>query len=512
LSSRAGAGGRRRGPLGLRALVALAVLVGSLLALLPGAAALAKAKARPKVTRPTASVSLTTADLHDRLTPMPSLPFSRTRPSLPIISVHEGIHYQMLKGVGGAMTDTSAWLIQEEISQSTRDWLLGRLFGPHGLRLNFMRIPMGASDFTANGTPYSYDDVPVGQSDPTLEHFSIHHDAAYVIPALLESLAENPNSFVVAAPWSPPAWMKTNDSLSNRGNGGHLKPSSYGPLAQYFVKFIDAYAAQGIDVDAVTPQNEPGQQTAYPGMNLGEQGEAKFIGQYLLPTLRAAGLQTQIYGYDGIWGALNAPFAYTLLKSPVVNDLAGVATHCYFGSPTVMTTMHDMAPDLDEVVSECSPGLLRFSDSELEISAIRNWASAVELWNFALDPSGGPVEPPNSGCKHCTGIVTIDEATHKVILGSNYYQLGQLSKYVDAGAERIESNNFVTYGAYPTAGQAIATAGLDDVAFQNPDGSRVLLAFNGSPAPVHFGVADDGRYFTYTLAAGATVTFTWSNT
>src|SRR5262249_41274678 len=154
------------------------------------------------------------------------------------------------------------------------------------------------------------------------------------------------------------------------------------------------------------------------------------------------------------------------------------------GVPTVISALHAQAPHSDQLVSECAMGGLPFTTSEVEISAIRNWASAVNLWNLALNPRGGPVQPPNFGCPHCRGLVTI--ARHRVTYGPDFFQLGQLSKYVRPGAVRIESNNFVTYSYSPT--REIATPGLDDVAFENPDRQRVLLAYNNSLAPIAFAV------------------------
>ena len=169
------------------------------------------------------------------------------------------------------MTDSSAWLIQNGLAPGTRAWLMRRLFGAGGLHLGLMRIPMGGSDFTATETPYTYDDVAPGLTDPKLSHFSIAHDNAYIIPALREALAENPKLFTVASPWSPPAWMKSTDTLGNALDTiGNLLPSAYAPMAQYFVRFIDAYRAAGIPITAITPQNEPGQNSTYPGLNMDE--------------------------------------------------------------------------------------------------------------------------------------------------------------------------------------------------------------------------------------------------
>jgi len=129
----------------------------------------------------------------------------------------------------------------------------------------------------------------------------------------------------------------------------------------------------------------------------------------------------------------------------------------------------------------------------------------VLLWNLALDPSGGPVQPPNSGCTGCTGPVTISEQNHTASLNLAYYQLGQVSKFVEPGARRIASNSFVTYYTL-ASGQGATAAGLDDIAFVNPDQSRVIVAYNNSPSPIEFSVSYRSRSLTYQLAPGATVT------
>jgi glucosylceramidase len=482
------------------ALAGLALLTA--LVLFPWASA-----ARPRADgSPYVEVVLTSSDLTQALTRMPDVLFSSVDPGGPIIHVNEHAPFQTIKGFGGAMTDSSAWLIYDRLSPATRAALMNALFGTSGIHLNFIRVPMGASDFTARRKPYSYDDAPPGRADPLLKHFSIRHDTRYIIPALKQALSVDPGMFVVANPWSPPGWMKTNDELSNRHDTGYLKPSSVRPLAAYFVKFLEAYRQHGIHVDAVTPQNEPGQESIYPGMNMSEPTEAAFVADDLAPALKAARLDTKIYGYDWGWYRPQIRFAYSLASSPQAGDLAGISTHCYAGDPTTMSRLHQEAPRLDEIVSECSPGIMPDPTAEVAIASMRNWASALALWNLALDPAGGPVQPPNFACPHCTGIVTIDDGT--VAFTRDYYQLGQLSKFVLPGAVRIGSNDFVRY-VQPTKTRGMATAGLDDVVFQNPNGSRVLVAYNNSPAPITFGVTDDGRYFGYTLGAGTTGTFVW---
>ncbi len=132
----------------------------------------------------------------------------------------------------------------------------------------------------------------------------------------------------------------------------------------------------------------------------------------------------------------------------------------------------------------------------------------IVLWNLALDPSGGPVQPPNSGCHGCTGLLKVSERTHRFSYSNNYYQLGQLSKFVQRGAVRIRSDRWVSEFK-DVAGPYGVTTGLDNVAFLDPNGTRVLIAYNNSPQGLRFAVSWHGRSFAYTLAAGATVTFTW---
>ena len=115
-----------------------------------------------------------------------------------------------------------------------------------------------------------------------------------------------------------------------------------------------------------------------------------------------------------------------------------------------MDVLHTLAPTLDQIVSECSPGIIPYTPAEALISSLRNWASAAALWNLALDPSGGPVQRPNLGCPGCTGVVTISEQTHTVSYGLNYYQLGQISRFVAPGAVRIASNALVSDFRTPT--------------------------------------------------------------
>jgi O-glycosyl hydrolase len=292
-------------------------------------------------------------------------------------------------------------------------------------------------------------------------------------------------------------------------------------LAQYFVHFLSAYAAAGVPIQAITPQNEPNQGTSYPGMDFTEPQEAQFIGSDLAPALNAAGLHPAILGYDFEWSCALNPnaghcdrrYPAELAADPVAGPaLGGIAWHCYAGDANAMSAMHALQPRLTEVESECTSGRLTPGPPiALEISASRNWASGVLLWNLALDPRGGPVQPPDNGCPACIGLVQVNEKTGNYRLTRDYYQVGQASRYVLPGAVRIGSNTFVTDRyTYLRFRGSYTTPGLDDVAFVNPDGSEVLLAYNSGKSAVPFAVRWHGSYFTYTLAPKAAATFRWS--
>jgi glucosylceramidase len=200
----------------------------------------------------------------------------------------------------------------------------------------------------------------------------------------------------------------------------------------------------------------------------------------------------------------------TDITGPAGHALSGISWHCYYGAPTVMSRFRRTAPRLDEIVDECSPGLITPTPTpEIVISSLREWASTVALWNLALDPRGGPVQPPNHGCPGCLGLARIDERTGAVSLTRSYYQLGQASAFIAPGARRIASRHFVAY-VYPRSGVNVVTPGLDDVAFRNPDGSLVLLAYDNAPSAVRFAVRWRGRALSYTLKPGAMATLIWN--
>ncbi len=448
---------------------------------------------------PTVQVIETTGDQTELLQAQPSVAFATGGASGSlVITVDAATQYQQMDGFGGSLTDSSAWLIWNKLSATQQSSLMQQLFSPsRGVGISFLRQPMGATDFSASGN-YSYDDVPAGQTDPNLTNFSTLHDAAYIIPLIKQALSINPNVKVVALPWSPPAWMKANGTM----NGGNMNTAYFPSLAQYFVDFVQAYQQQGIPIYGLSVQNEPlNSTTGYPSESLAASDESTFIASDLGPALTNAGLgSVKIFGYEHNWD--NTAYPESVLGSPALQYVAGSSFHCYAGDPSAQSNVETAFPAKDIWFTECSgtvgstfAGDLVWQAEHLLIGATRNWARSVSLWNLALDQNSGPI---NGTCTNCRGVVTIDDSVSpaKITFNVEYYILGHLGKFVMPGAHRINSN---TFGA----------SSIEDVAFQNPDGSVVLFVLNSASNAGTFSVSFNGQSFNYTLPAGAVATFTW---
>jgi glucosylceramidase len=373
-----------------------------------------------------------------------------------------------------------------------------KLFSPtDGIGLSFLRNPMGASDLARYG--YTYDDVPAGQSDPGLSRFSIAHDLADVVPLTRQALQLNPSLTVMASPWTAPAWMKDSGSL----NGGWLKAEDYGAYASYFVKYLQAYQAQGVKVSYVTAQNEPTCCSGYPSMSWNASGLAYFTKSELLPKLQEAGLSTKVLAHDWNWDAYDSYAAQTVDDAAVRNhpNFGGIAWHGYGGDIGKQTTVHNQYPSLDAFGTEHSGGTWIADQQREDMSNIidytRNWAKSVTKWSLAVDQNMGP---HNGGCGTCTGLVTVhngDGASGTVDYTVEYYDMGHLTKFVRPGAQRIAST---------------ASAAVPNVAWRNPDGSKALIAYNGSSSARTITINWGSQHATYSLPAKTSATFTWSGT
>ena len=445
----------------------------------------------------TVSVWLTTDDSKSLLAPQSPLAFATRPGTAPVIVNDEAAHYQTIVGFGASMTDSSAYLLNQKVPPAALDAVMMALFDrKQGIGVSFLRNPMGASDLAR--FHYSYDDLTPGSTDASLASFSITHDNADILPLLRQAKAINPQLKLMGSPWSPPGWMKTSGSMV----GGSLLPADYNSYANYFVKYLQAYAAAGAPVDYISLQNEPlFVPSNYPGMSMDGATQATVLKNYVLPALAAAQLNTQVLIYDHNWD--NTDYAKTILADPALANsplIGGIAWHWYGGIPSSMTALHQIYPNQPNFVTEASGGTwvndeIR-TDFETIIHSLRNWSNSFIKWGLALDTNRGPNA---GGCNTCTPLVTVNQATGAVSYPADYYTLGHFSKFAQPGALRLYSND---------------AAGLLTVAFSNPDGSRSLVVYNDTPAAVSatrgFQVNWNGRYFSYTLPAYAGASFSWN--
>ena len=407
--------------------------------------------------------------------------------------------YQTMDGFGHALTGGSAQLLMK-MTPSARTALLTELFGrgPNQTGMSYLRVTIGASDM--NDHVYTYDDLPDGQVDPELAHFSVAEDEKDVIPVLREILAISPHLQILASPWTAPAWMKTNDKVK----GGTLKPEFADAYAAYFVKYLQAMRQAGIRIAAVTPQNEPENPKNTPSLVFTAWEEADFVGKHLGPALRRAGLQTLIIAFDH--NCDHPVYPETVLRdADAAKYTDGSGFHLYRGEMHALTEVHDAFPGKNIYFTEqmVVPGRndafpIAQSVSRLLIAAPRNWSRNVLLWNLAADPQNGP-HTSDGGCPSCTGALTLDGDHVKRLVA--FYAVAQASQFVPPGSVRIDSGEGVNAVEAPEP--------LPHVAFRTPQGKHVLLLSNPSATAQTFAVSAGAKTVRTQLAAGAVLTMVW---
>ncbi len=446
---------------------------------------------------PSARLWLSTQDRRLRLARQPDVEFSATGPTPAdvVIDIHKT--YQTIDGFGAALTDASAWLLQNRLNEPQRRALLHELFGPPpGLGFNLVRLTIGASDFSLK--PYTLDDLPAGDTDPGLQHFNVAANLRDVIPTVREVLSINPHLKIIASPWSAPAWMKTDANVI----GGTLLEQYESTYAQYLVKYLDAYRKNGIPIFALTVQNEPDfLPLTYPGMELSGAQRARIIGQYLGPALAGRKPATRILGWDHNWDEPKQPLG-VLSDTDAARYIDGIAWHCYRGAPNAQTEVHVAYPRKHAYITECSGGdweasrngeLLWFA-RDLLLGGLRNWARGVVYWNLALDEQHGP---HFGGCGTCKGIVTIDSQSGAVSRNDEYYAFAHFSRFVLPGAVRVWSTD--------------TGNDIKNVAFQNASGGSLVMVLINDRMDAHAVSVQQGDiHFRYTMPAQSVATFVWN--
>jgi glucosylceramidase len=458
------------------------------------------------------SVALSTNDQSALLAAQSSVNFTNSSADADTntIVVDPAQQYQTIEGFGAAFTDSAAYLLMNVAPSTALPETLNDLFtrDGDGIGLSFMRIPMGASDIALS--VYSFDDMPVGETDPSLANFSIAHDQVYILPLIQQAKRLNPQMKLMANPWSPPGWMKDPTSMnpvSMLGGTLLMTGANETAFAKYFVKYIQAYQAAGVPIDYISLQNEPlNITTSYPSMGMSDSTQLALLQSYVLPALAANNISTKVFVYDHNWDTPSYP-EYVLggLTTQQLTQVAGTAWHGYGGAPGAQQLVQNMFPSLGAWETEHSGGTWiadQFTSDFLEITQVlRNSAKSYVKWSLALNENLGPNLTQNvpglGGCDTCTPIVTVNSQTGAVTKDVEFYTLGQYSKYVLPGAVRVYSSN---------------TPAISSVAFENPDGSMALIVFNNSGNSQTFKVQWGTQSFPYTLAGAAAATYTWTGT
>lgn len=413
---------------------------------------------------------------------------------LTTIRVNPSVLYQEMDGFGFALTGGSALHINN-MSQAARTALLKELFAydADNIGTSYLRVSIGASDLDAE--VFSYDDVPLGQTDVNMDNFSLNEDRKNVIPILKEILKINPDIKILGSPWSAPVWMKTNKNSV----GGSLISKYYDAYALYFVKYIQGMAEEGIRIDAITVQNEPLHPGNNPSMYMPANEQTAFIKTSLGPAFRDAGITTKIIIYDHNADRPDYPLA--VLSDPDANQyIDGSAFHLYGGDISQLSEVHDAFPDKNLYFTEQWVGApgdfrenLRWHTKELIIGASRNWCKTVIEWNLAANEN---LEPhTDGGCTQCLGAITIEG--DKVTRNPAYYIIAHAAKFVRPGSKRV-------YSTIPND--------LPNIVFQTPGGKLVIIVLNNTDSEESFNIQIADKSINSKLAAGAVGTYVFPET
>ncbi|WP_353145620.1 glycoside hydrolase family 30 beta sandwich domain-containing protein [Chryseobacterium sp.] len=427
---------------------------------------------------------LTKGDESVRLQLQPRSKFINYSGDFQNIEIDDTQKFQYVDGFGYTLTGGSVEVINR-LSPSKRKALLHELFGKdnNSISISYLRLSIGASDL--DGEVFSYDDLPEGQTDPSLSKFSLSKDRA-LISMLKEILQINPAVKIIAAPWSPPVWMKDN----GKSKGGSLKPEFYGVYADYFVKYIKGMKKEGITIDAITPQNEPLHPGNNPSLYMPSDQQRDFIKGYLGPAFKANKINTKIVVYDH---NCNKPeYALDILKDPdAYQYIDGSAFHLYEGEISALSTVHTAFPKKNLYFTEQWTGAkgtfnedLNWHTKNVIIGSMRNWSKIALEWNLANDPEYKP--HTDGGCTECKGAITISDSEN-FTRNVSYYIIAHASKFVPAGSQRIASTQ---------------KGNLSTAAFKTPAGKIVLIVQNDNKSDENFNVVYNGKNKTTVTIPG----------
>lgn len=412
---------------------------------------------------------------------------------------------QEIDGYGYAITYAGAHELMR-MSPEKRAELIRQTFSPtEGHGVSYVRISIGCNDFSSD--EFSLCDIP---SDDLADFALSADDKDYVIPILKDILAVNPDLKIIAAPWTPPHWMKVFESaadIDDPWTSGHLNQQYRRLYGEYFAKFVKAMADEGIRIHAVSPQNEPLNPGNSASLVMPWDEEADFVKEGLAPALKAAGLDTKIYlfdhnyNYDNLPSQKNYPIkAYDRMGTGFEGEelVAGACYHSYGGRvEDIVEDVVKARPDKELLFTEASIGTwnhgrdldrrLAHDMDELVISPALNDFRGSIVWNLMLDTNGAPNRP--KGCRTCYGAIDLDvDNPDNMTLNSHYYIMAHASDAVKPGAHRVDTTGW-------------SADGVSYAAFENPDGSIGILFSNKNKEAVSAKVNALGYNWTIKIPA-----------
>jgi glucosylceramidase len=446
--------------------------------------------ARAPVPRPpgpagTVTYYLTNTDGSAKFAPQPTLMFAAATNANPTITIDAATTYQTMDGFGLSLTNGSAEVISS-LPAATQDAVLKDLFDPvTGIGISLIRISIGASDL--NSTVFFYDTTA---GDVDMKNFSLDGpDTTFTIPILKKILAIYPDLKILGSPWSPPPWMKSN----NNSVGGSLLTQNYAAYALYFRKYLEAMRDQGINLWAITVQNEPLYGGNNPSMNMSADEQVAFINGNLGPTLKSAGITTKILAYDHNCDV--ASYAVTVCTK-ASEYVAGSAFHLYGGTISALTDTHNATGKDVWLTEQYTPGGANLANDFLwhmqnvELGTVNNWGRGAIEWNIASYTDYTPHTV--GGCRNCQGAILVSGANAAKAL--SYYVVAHMSKFIRPEAVRVASTSTDT--------------ALMSSAFTN-DGVMTIVVLNTGTAAKTFNIADGGKTITTTLQSHSAGTFAW---
>ena len=408
-----------------------------------------------------------------------------------LINIYPEFKYQQTLGFGGAFTETSAYnfsLLKPDLQQK----LIEAYFGKSGIGLNFCRTHINSADFALD--EYTY----VKDGDVGLKTFDIKRDKQYILPMIKAALKVNPDLWLFASPWSPPAWMKDNHSFIG---GGRLLPKFYETWARYFSLYLKEYKKEGIDFFGVTVQNEPKAVQTWESCIWTGKEEGEFAVKFLRPTLDKNGFnETKIMVWDHNKERVMERARESMSVSGAENAIWGVGFHWYSGDHFDNLRMtHELYPNKPLIATEfCVGGAIGSEDNwnDVEryanemIGNFNNFMAASVDWNLIVDLKGGPYHDRDSGVK---AQVYVDENKKDFILGPLYYTVGHFSKFIKRDAIRI--------------GCSVYSDAVKAAAFSNPNGEIVVVVLNTTPKDIAPKIRLNDCTATFNMPAKSLQTF-----